>query len=359
MGPRARAAFWFIAASCLTVSAVITQAPPQPALVIPARLTQLLTKHFQFSVSDVAGVARGVVVKSLPTGESREVAVAGAFWCDVPLEYFLTRARDIVSFKKVKEVQQIGLFETPARSTDLDSLKVDQQDIDVLRKCKPGDCEFKLDAAGLERMRREVVWSAPGAPEHAQRLVRELVASYVASYQLSGNAGLIEYADDKPPVKVAKGLEALLNRSLWLHEASPGLRQYLDAFPLDPMPHADSVVYWSKEAFGMKPTISATHTTIWRGTGGLGDAAIFAKQIYASHYLEASISVTVLMRDDRAEPGGVFVVYQNRSLVDLLQGGFLGPLRRSIAKSRTKDGLSDQLQGLKRRLETEFRSTGG
>jgi len=140
---------------------------------------------------------------------------------------------------------------------------------------------------------------------------------------------------------------------------SPGLRQYSDAFPRDSGPHVENFIYWSKEAFGMKPVIAATHTTIWRGTGGTGDATILAKQIYASHYLDASISLTVLMKDGRPEPRGVFVVYQNRSLVDLLQGGFLGPLRRSIARSRTKDGLAGQLEGLKKRLEAEYKSTGG
>src|SRR5262249_46329782 len=161
----------------------------------PANLTQLLLKHLQFSASDLVAVTRGtIVVKSLPTGESREVAVAGAFWCDVPLDYFLARARDIVSFKRVKEVQQIGVFRVPARVADLDGLTLDQQDVDVLRRCQPGDCKFKLDAAGLERMRREVAWSTPQAPAQAQRLLREIVAGYVAAYQQTGNAVLPEYA---------------------------------------------------------------------------------------------------------------------------------------------------------------------
>jgi len=352
-----RACLTLAAAGCVLAAAAAPQ--PRTSVAPPAKLAQLLTKHFQFSASDLAAVGRGtVVVRSLPVSESREVVVAGAFWCDVPLDYFLTRARDIVTFKRVKEVQQIGLLGNPAGAANLAGLTIDQPDIDLLRKCVPGDCKFRLDRAGLERMRRDVPWSAPDATTRAQQLTRELVTGYVTGYQRSGNSALVEYGDQKTGVKVAKGLEALLNRSLWLHEAAPGLRQYADSFPNDPLPNVDNFMYWSKEAFGMKPVVAATHTIVWRRPGGTGDATILAKQIYASHYLDASVSLTVLMQDGRPAPGGVFVVYQNRSLVDLLQGGFLGPLRRSIARSRTKDGLAGQLEGLKKRLESEYRSTG-
>ena len=162
---RRRAACTLIAVGGLLVTVATSQVPQKPAIVVPAQLTQLLTKQLQFSTADIAAVGRGVVVvKSLPTGESREVAIAGAFWCDVPLDYFLTRARDIISFKRVKEVQQIGLFESPARPADLEKLTVDAADIELLRRCQPGDCKFRLDGAGLERLRRDVAWAKPEAP---------------------------------------------------------------------------------------------------------------------------------------------------------------------------------------------------
>jgi hypothetical protein len=329
------------------------------SVAVPARFSQVLTKQFQFSASDVAALSHGsIVVKSLPAFEPREVVVAGAFWCDVPLTYFLSRASDIVTFKRVKEVQQIGVFGRPARAADLSKLTLEGGDVDALRHCEPGDCKFKLDRAGLERMRHEVGWATPAAAAQAQGLARDVIARYVAEYQRGGNGALIEYADADVPVKIRQGTETLLNRALWLHEAAPGLRQYADAFPRDPMPQAQDVIYWSKETIGsLKPMISATHTILWRKPGGT-EGAILAKQVYASHYLDASISMTWLVSDGRAVPGGIFVVYQNRSLVDLLQGLF-GPLRRSIARSRTKDGLMNQLEGLKKRLEADFRSTGG
>jgi hypothetical protein len=192
--------------------------------------------------------------------------------------------------------------------------------------------------------------------DQANRLARGIIAEYIAAYQQVGNAGLIEYRDRDARVRVAAGTEALLNRALWLHEAAPGLRQYADAFPRDTLPYAEDVIYWSKEAFGMKPTVSATHMIVWRGPAGAADATILSKQIYASHYIEASISISLLAGDGRAEHAGVFVVYLNRSLVDLLQGGLLGPVRRSIARARTKDGLVDHLDAMKKRIEADYKA---
>src|SRR5262245_33048150 len=224
----------FVAASALALLG-FADAPQQHAAVpVPARFSQILTKHFQFSATDLASVGRGtVVVKSLPAAESREISVAGAFWCDVPLDYFLARAGDIVSFKRVKVVQQIGVFAHTASAGDLAKLTLEPADVEILRGCKAGDCGFRLDRAGFERLRKEVVWSAPDASAQTQRIVRELIAGYVAAYQQRGNAALIEYADDNPPTNVGRGIDLLLNRSLWLHEAVPGLRQYADAFPRD------------------------------------------------------------------------------------------------------------------------------
>ena len=51
---------------------------------------------------------------------------------------------------------------------------------------------------------------------------------------------------------------------------------------------------------------------------------------------------------------GMIVVYVNRSLVDALQGGILGPLKRPIARSKARGGLEDNLETLRKRLEREY-----
>jgi hypothetical protein len=346
-----------IAAGLVAVSPAASSTPQKITVTVPASFAQVLTTSLQFSASDVASLGRGsTVVKSLQAAESREVPVAGAIWFNVPVEYFLARARDIAVFKRGEEVQQIGVFGPRATPDDLRGLTLDPQDIEDLRKCRLGQCKVKLDLRGLERFRYEIGWSTPDAADQANRLARDVVAAYVAAYQQSGDAALIEYRDREVAVSVAAGAKALLGRVPWLKEAAPGLLEYIAAFPGDAPPQVEDVVYWSKEAFGMKPMVSATHMMVWRGPGGAADATILSKQIFATHYLEASLGVTLLARDGRPDPAGVFVVYLNRSLVDLLQGGLLGPFRRSVARSKTKEGLGDHLEALKKRIEAEYKA---
>jgi hypothetical protein len=346
-----------VAASVVAVSAAPRATPQRISVTIPPPLARVLTKSLQFSSSDVTSVGRGsTVVKMLQAGESREVPVVGAIWCDVPLAFFLARARDIVAFKRVDEVKQIGVVGVPATPDDLAGMTLETQDIEDLRRCTLGECKVKLDETALQKFRHEIGWTTPQATDQANRLAREVIAQYVAAYQQVGNAGLIEYRDRETRVRVAEGTQALLNRALWLHEAAPGLRQYADAFPRDSFPYAEDVIYWSKEAFGMKPMVSATHMIVWNGPGGAADATILSKQIYASHYIEASLSISLLVGDGRAEHAGVFVVYVNRSLVDLLQGGLLGPFRRSVARSKTREGLVDHLEAVKKRIEADYKT---
>jgi hypothetical protein len=238
----------------------------------------------------------------------------------------------------------------------VDGLTLDPGDIEDLRKCTIGQCKLKLDLRALERFRYEIGWSTPEAADQVNRLARDVVAGYVAAYQEAGDAALIEYRDRETPVSVAAGTRALLNRVPWLAQAAPGLREYIDAFPRAPRTDVEDVIYWSKEAFGLKPMVSATHMMVWRRGDGAADATILSKQIFATHYIEASLSVTLLSSDGRPDHAGVFVVYLNRSLVDMLQGGLFGPFRRSVARSKTKGGLSEHLETLKKRLEADYKA---
>jgi hypothetical protein len=59
-------------------------------------------------------------------------------------------------------------------------------------------------------------------------------------------------------------------------------------------------------------------------------------QVYASHYLDGSLTVTAFVQDAPASQG--YFVYLHRSNVDLL-GGFWGGIARSSIESRVrKDG---------------------
>jgi hypothetical protein len=343
-------------AAALVAAGPAAPAGPSRAGAVPDRLAEVLTVDLQFSPSDVQSLARGnIIARSLSAGDSREVPVAGAARFDVPLSYYLARARDIVTFKQGDEVLQIGLFGPRASAADLAGLSLDKQDVDDLKKCELDRCKVKLDAAGLARFRTEMAWNEPGATERAHQLARDVIAGYVLAYQLAGNLALIEYRDQEEPIRVADETRALLDRSPWVLR-TPGLREYVEAYPRSPTVHAENILYWSKEAFGLKPVVSVTHTILWRGPDGPADAVLLSKQVYASHYFDGSVSYTLLVEDRRPDQPGVFVVYINRSNIDQLRGGLLGPIRRSIARSRARGGVEDNLDRLRKRLEKDYKA---
>jgi hypothetical protein len=73
-----------------------------------------------------------------------------------------------------------------------------------------------------------------------------------------------------------------------------------------------------------------------------------SKQLFASHYFEASLGMALFVPVPGAQYG--YVTYLNRSRVDTLRG-FLAPIARIVAARRARDGLERMLIGVKGKLE--------
>jgi hypothetical protein len=73
--------------------------------------------------------------------------------------------------------------------------------------------------------------------------------------------------------------------------------------------------------------------------------AIGSKQIYAMHYYDASLGLTLLVPDRTAASPATYVVYLNRSRIDLFDGLWGGVARRIVA-GKARGVVADQLQRL-------------
>jgi len=76
---------------------------------------------------------------------------------------------------------------------------------------------------------------------------------------------------------------------------------------------------------------------------------VASKQVFATHYLSASPSLTSVTTPSRS--GDRHLVYTRRSHVDLLQG-FWGGLTRRIVESRIRADGPAVLDVIRRRLES-------
>jgi hypothetical protein len=82
---------------------------------------------------------------------------------------------------------------------------------------------------------------------------------------------------------------------------------------------------------------------------------IATKQLYASHYSEASLGVTILLDKGTVEAPRTLVIYVNRSRLDIF-GGLLGPIKRPLVRSRAREGAERTMRQLRDRLEREYRA---
>ena len=128
-------------------------------------------------------------------------------------------------------------------------------------------------------------------------------------------------------------------------ERSPYLqsRGFVDA-------DVSSFFYWSKEQYGAgKPVIGVTHVDIVRPrlAGSMRVAAV-SREIFATHYRNASLGLTALSEDAL---GRRYLVYVNRSQLDLL-GGIFGAWKRSVLESRLRSESAGVFSEIKRRIES-------
>jgi hypothetical protein len=178
--------------------------------------------------------------------------------------------------------------------------------------------------------------------------------SYIETYMHQGNSALIEYRDESKPVRLADEFRAVLAALPGLAGFAPEFQEYLDRYPTAVLPDVREFFYWSTESFGLKPVASVTHVSIYAQPGRI---VIASKQIYASHYFDASLGLTAAL-DDGADARGpsMYLVYLNRSRIDFLSG-FLGGFRRAILRGRLRDGMQKNLVEVVRKLESSCAET--
>ncbi len=316
-----------------------------------------LRKYAGLSQEQLAALDRGeVIAKVLDSSQTTLIPPFAAVRVKMSPDFFVEKYSDIVTFKKSKEVLQIGKFHSPPRLEDLDGLTLDDSEVESLRKCKVGDCSLKLPAAMIDRFRKEMNWAAPEHNRQAIMIFRSALLDYVRDYLARGNAVLVTYVDKRYPVKLADEFRLLLQDSPYVLENTPELYAYLGDYPENRPAAAEDFIYWSKEKFGYKPVVSITHVTIYRIAGqGSRPAVIASKQIFANHYLTASLSLSAFAEKIPGDPGGGYLFFLNRSFVDLPQG-LLGGLIRYLVKRRVLDGLDKYVRLIKERLEAEYRA---
>jgi hypothetical protein len=323
---------------------------PRASTSDPAR-TFLMTA-FNLSAVEIGDLDRGdVLSRTLDVKNHRELATLGVVRIKTTPSTYIGRLTDIASFKRTDSVLQIGTFSSPAQPGDIASLTIEDGDLKRLRACRVDDCELRLSADRIARVQRDIDWYAPDAQLKATQLMRQLLADYVARYRQSGTSATMEYADRVPRLNVGREFASLVDADTVTSTYAPQLRRHLLDYPASSAQNSSAqkmtdFVYWSKELVRGRPVVSITHVAM--STGGDDSPVAYAvgsKQIYAMHYYDASLGLTLLVPDRMAPASATYVVYLNRSRIDLFDGVFGGIARRIVA-GRARGVVAEQLQRL-------------
>ena len=302
------------------------------------------------SEADRARLDRDQVLARTLSGRDGQLAVFVATRLNAQPDALVAWTRAIAELKRSKFVLAVGRFSDPPLLSDLDTLTLDQRDLDAIQRCRPSDCGLKLSAADIEALTAVVAAAGTEWRDAAQREFRRLLVELVKQYRTGGLAALRPPADRKQPRRLDDALSAIVEQSPYLTRL-PNVMAWLTEYP-----HADSAVesffYWSKEHYGEgKPVISVTHVGIIRPESDhrLPAILVAGKQIFATHYVEGGLGVTMVLRDatDRAP----YLAYVNRSQVDLLRG-FFGGLVRGVLEDRVERQAPQIVRGLRARLES-------
>jgi hypothetical protein len=257
--------------------------------------------------------------------------------------------RNIEELKKSEQVRAIGLFSDPPHIDDLSDLALDYEDLEAIRRCRPGRCELKLSGEEMTELARAAASADDWRPV-VQDAYRRVVLARVESYLASGYRDALPYADQREPASPGDEFGVLLDRSPFLAERLPHLTQHLRQFPGGPAAGVESFLYWSKETLGGKPMVIVSHVFISEQEHpDLPEAVVVSRHVYANHYMTGSLAMTAVASGRQSTRG--HLIYLNRSRVDVL-GGVFGRITRLFIERRLRAEAAEVVEGLRTRLES-------
>jgi hypothetical protein len=296
-----------------------------------------------------AAINRGEAVAKVLTTDTREVAVAGAVRIVASSERLIARYREIENLKKSAIVLDVGRFSTPPRPSDLASAQMEEYNLD-LRDCEPGNCRVRLSATDIARFHRDVDWRAGDWRERSRAIWRDVLADYAAAFAREGRQGLPTFANKREPLSVPAELASLVERFSFVKEISPAFYVYLREFGPRAPDGAEELLYWSKEDFGVRPVMRLSHQAIYRPSPSQ-TVLIATNQIYADHYLDAGLTVTIAIDTAAGGSGPAFYMVSVSRARTRSLSGFMRSFVRSTVQRRSREALEKILASTRTSLE--------
>ncbi len=257
--------------------------------------------------NQIAAIRSGQpVVKPLASRMPAEVFLFGAIYIHAAPESYVQFSRDFDRRRELPSYWTLQVFSNPPKLSDLKNFSFDNDEIQALKNCTPGDCQIQLPASSIEDFHRSINWSAADSNEQVNRLLQRTALQRLLAYQREGNQALGLYNDKRDPMVVPQQFAYMLTYAKALPAHLPDFYTYLLAYPNAKPANVEDTFYWARVKFGLKPTLRVVQMVTMRGN--LADpvaCAIAEKQLYSSHYFETALDLSFCTResDDPKQPG--------------------------------------------------------
>jgi hypothetical protein len=323
-----------------------------------ADLTSYLEHDIGLNAKQRAQVERGeVVAKVLHTSIDRDVTVFAIVSVDVPRAWFIEHfaAADVPLRSPTR--QRSGIFSTPAVPSDIGELTISKDEIKELKSCRPRSCHFKLSAAAMDYLSTRFDWNGDDAAARLAQLAREQAAAYVNDYRQRGAAATVIY-DDNATVNANDALAGLLAEPQYIFTSAPAFQRYVVNYPAEKLDSVNTVIFWSQDQLPHTRVIHGIRqTSIYSPSNRPNATLIATKQLWADHYLEASLDMLSVVDRPGTSSGassGVYLIAVRQFRFDNLPNNRLFSIRNRAANG-LRDHAEDNLKRLKQNYEEAFR----
>jgi hypothetical protein len=343
-----------------TCCGVLVPAPLLPAADLPPNLSTFLKEKLGMSAGEIGALEQGnPFVRLIDASDEREVALAGAVRLDAPSDFIAKKYQEMLSPAERPRLKALGIFSTPAVPEDVAGLSFPAGDLDDLEKCRVGDCKIKLYTEDMEKVKSGINWKGGNVQEEVDVALRKGMVGLVEEYRKRGDAAIPDYADKAQLMNAATGFDFLLKESPLLFEYLPDFFGSIRSYPGDQLESVDDFIFWSVEdpGSGLKETVFVTHAFVFssKTAGGLPLVSIAHKRLHASHYYYAALrSATVIDYSQGAKPV-TYMIFLDRHLFD----GKLGAFKKRMLRNGLRDGLEDELNGIRKRIGEASRAESG
>jgi hypothetical protein len=334
-------------ASVLLAGTLLSAGHPQ------SELRTFFTEQMGLSDEQITTLASGgAVVKVLPSERPEEIVVFGVVFVNTAPEEYAELAFDMDRLRRLPGYLGAGRISEPPLLSDLEGFTLEPADIKQLRTCRPGKCGVQLPAEAMREIQESLDWSSRDVAIQVNARIRRIAFEILERYRKDGNRALGIYRDKDRPFDVDEQLQSLLGRSAALPVYLPDLNRYLLDYPNITLADVESLFYWEKVNFGMKPTLRLNHAIAYRSAGPRGVAQVVAvKQLYASHYFQLALDLSACVTENGRTGGPGFYLISLKGSTQQGLTGFRGSILRRILVGRIRSAQERALLDVKSKLE--------